>query len=97
MMNLTWRAQEIPFDDPRSMYMFSTDAKKAFVATTAAVERFGREAILKCLYFLQELARKEKGLAYVQIFDAEDGGEALWFADELYGDGVLMAFLASEN
>ncbi len=92
MKNLKLKSQEISLSDINSRYMFSTNADKPFVATTAAIERFSYELILSCFVSLQALARNHEGLDYLQVFEAQDGGEALWFIDD--GDGPETAVTA---
>ena len=89
---LKLKPQEIPLSNSNSRYMFSTNADKPFVATTAAIERFGYEVILNCLASLQALAQEKNGLDYLQVFEAEDAGEALWVIDD--GDGQETAVTA---
>ena len=97
MKNLTLKPQEIPLGDPKSLYLFSTNADKPFVATTAAIERFGYETILGCLTWLQTLAQRQKGLDYLQVFEPRDSGEALWFIDDGDGsEGAVTALLPSD-
>ena len=92
MKNLKLKPQEIPLSNSNSRYMFSTNAEKPFVATTAAIKRFGYERILSCFVSLQVLAQEQNGLDYLQVFEAQDGGEALWFIDD--GDGPETAVTA---
>jgi len=41
------------------------------------------------------VARANGGLEYVQVFDADDGNENLWFVED-DGEGAITALLPSE-
>lgn len=98
MKYLTLKAQEIPLDDPKSRYLFSTDENKQFLISRAAMERFGCKTIFGCLMWLQGMAQIQDGLDTLQVFEPRDGGEALWLIDE--GDapeGAVKAMLPSDD
>lgn len=88
------KTQEIPYDSPESRYMFQPGPEKPFVATPAAIHLY-REAIHRCLSELQEMAQRESGLDYLQVFDDPDKAEALWFIEDDAG-GAITALLPSD-
>jgi hypothetical protein len=95
MTTLTLKTQEIPFDHPDSRWLFQASATKPFLATPAALVRFGSDTIMRCLAQLQALARERQGLDYLQVFVPPDGSESLWFIED--GDGgAITAILPSE-
>ena len=62
-----------------------------FVATRAAVEKFGEAVIIAChMMLLKEVKRKE-GLDYLQVFEVN--GERLWFIDDI---SYVTALLPSD-
>lgn len=85
------RGQDDPFDHPDSRFLF----RKPLVATPAALEAFGLEAIRRCYLELQALAEQHHGLDYGQAFDtsANPGGPPLWFLED--GE-VVTALLPSD-
>jgi len=52
-----------------------------FVATTAAIAKFGEPIILAAYTMLQKEVKKKGGLDYLQVFEI-DGGR-LWFIDDV--------------
>jgi len=95
MPQLALRPQEITVSDRRSTYMFEPSDDKPFVATRAAVDMFGTELIIAALHELQEKARQEDGLDYLQVYDVDGYGEALWFIEDGPG-GAITALLPSD-
>ena len=89
------KLQEIPFDDPRSCYMFQPSDEKPFLVTAAAVNMY-RESIRHCLNRLQRLAKEKGGLDYLQVFDDPDRPEGLWFIEDDDG-GAITALLPSDH
>lgn len=83
------KPQETPVDDVRSSCRF----QKQFVATPGALEEFGSGVILSCLFELQDLARRQEGLQYLQVYEKAKGGATLWFIED--GQAVT-ALLPSE-
>jgi hypothetical protein len=92
---LILRPQEIPLDDPRSRYNFQPSLEKPFPTTAAALDLYGVETILACLYRLQYKARLSGGLDYLQVFSDPDRPEPLWFLDD-DEDGAITALLPSD-
>ena len=88
----TLKPQQIPFDHPDSTCMFQPCSEKPFAATPAAFKAYG-DAILPCLFELQELAWRHKGLDYVQVFTSPGKPEPLWFIED--GEAVT-ALLPSD-
>jgi hypothetical protein len=86
------KQQEIPYDSPESCNFFR---EKPFVATPAAIEAYTRETILHCLAVLQEVAERNQGLDYLQVFDDPSKPEALWFMEDGPG-GAITALLPSD-
>jgi hypothetical protein len=88
---LVLRRQDDPFDHPDSRFLF----RKELVATPAALEAFGLEAIHRCYLELQQLAQQHRGLDYAQAFDdhANVNGTALWFIEDAE---VVTALLPSD-
>ena len=92
---LTLKQQEIPFDHADSCNFFQPTVNKPFVATPAALDRFGQDAIVRCLAELQRLADQHQGLDYLQVFLTQDGSDPLWFIED--GDGgAITALLPSD-
>lgn len=89
------RPQEVPLDDPQSNNMFTPTATKPFVATSAALERFGPLVILACLDALQKKAARHGGLDYLQVFEDSDKPERLWLIEDGEG-GAITALLPSD-
>ncbi len=89
---LVLRPQEIPLDDPQSKYLFQPSAAKPFVATPAALQRYGRDMIVACLQLLQRKAAEYKGIDYLQVFEGSTKGERLWFMEDDEG-GAITALL----
>ncbi len=94
MENPIHKLQEIPFESPESCYMFQPSPEKPFVATPTAIELY-RDAILRCLRELQQLAKEKNGLDYLQIFEDPYKAEALWFIEDDEG-GAITALLPSD-
>ena len=92
---LILRPQEIPFDDPQSKYLFQPSPAKPFVATPAALERFGRDMIVACLQMLQRKAAEHNGVDYLQVFEDPTKGGRLWFMEDDEG-GAITALLPSD-
>jgi len=90
---LHFKEQEIPYDDPRSRFMF----EKHFVATRSAFHVFGPEVLFACLLRVQEKARAHQGLDYLQVFKnlckIDFDGKNLWFIE----DGVCVTALLPED
>jgi hypothetical protein len=89
------KTQEIPFDSPQSCNMFQPSPEKPFLATPAAIELYTPETILGCLHVLQDVARRENGCDYLQVFEDADKPEALWFMEDGPG-GAITALLPSD-
>lgn len=94
LTKLILRPQEIPFDDPESKYLFQPSSAKPFVATPAALQRYGREMIVACLQLLQRKAAQHKGIEYLQVFEGPTKGDRLWFMEDDEG-GAITALLPS--
>lgn len=90
----TLKPQEIPLDHPDSTCMFLPGHDKPFVATPAAIKAYG-DSIITCLRFLQCLAKRHKGLNYLQVFTCPGKPEALWFIEDGEG-GAITALLPSD-
>lgn len=95
LTKLVLRPQEIPLDDPESKYLFQPSSAKPFVATPAALERFGRDMIVACLQMLQRKAADHKGVDYLQVFEDPTKGDRLWFMEDDEG-GAITALLPSD-
>jgi hypothetical protein len=92
---LTLKPQEIPLDDPRSSNMFEPSQGKPFLATPAAIDTFGTEAIVRCLAVLRAMAVRFRGIDYLQVFEDRSSGSRLWFIED--GDGgAITALLPSD-
>jgi hypothetical protein len=52
-----------------------------FVATKAAVEKFGEAVIIGAHIMIQKVVQREGGLDYLQVFDID--GERLWLIDDV--------------
>lgn len=89
------KTQEIPFDDPASVWRFLPSENKPFLATPAAIEMYGAAIIWTCLMQLQSLARAMNGLDYLQVFEDITKTEALWFIEDGEG-GAITALLPSD-
>jgi hypothetical protein len=75
--------------------MFQPSAGKPFVATPAAIEQFGKSAIIDGLRILQSKAVACQGLDYLQVFEAAGTSTHLWFIED--GDGgAITALLPDE-
>ena len=92
---LVLRLQEIPLDDPQSKYLFQPSSGKPFVATPAALQRYGRDMIVACLLMLQRKAAVHNGVDYLQVFEDPTKGERLWFMEDDEG-GAITALLPSD-
>ena len=91
----TLRPQEVRLDAPCSSNMFEPTSEKPFVYTPGAFNTFGIQVIVHCLRELQEKARREGGLDYLQVFDVDGHDEPLWFIEDGEG-GAITALLPSE-
>ena len=90
---LRLKPQEIPVDDPRSKYFFTT---QPFLATPAALDTYGQEIVVRCLTYLQRQAKQYDGLDYLQVFQDTIGNRpALWFIDDGKG-GATTALLPED-
>jgi hypothetical protein len=58
-------------------YLFNSQ----FVATSAAVDKFGNAIIVAAHIMLQKAVKQRGGLDYLQVFDID--GERLWFIDDV--------------
>lgn len=92
---LPLKPQEIPFDDPQSSNFFQPSPLKPFVATPAALEAYGRQIIVQCLFHLQDLAKEHDGIDYLQVFVDPAKADNLWFIDDGPG-GAITALLPSD-
>ena len=92
---LVLRPQEIPLDDLQSKYLFQPSPSKPFVATPAALDRFGQDMIVACLQMLQRKAAEHNGIDYLQVFEDPTTGERLWFMEDDEG-GAITALLPSD-
>ena len=52
-----------------------------FVATPAAIEKFGDAVIVAAHIMLLKAVKQEGGLDYLQVFEVD--GERLWFIDDI--------------
>ena len=97
LAKLVLRPQQIPLDDPQSKYLFQPSAAKPFVATPAALERFGLDMIVACLQMLQRKAAESRpaGIDYLQVFEDPTTGQRLWFMEDDEG-GAITALLPSD-
>ena len=75
--------------------MFQSGPAKPFVATPAAIEMYGIEAILMCLARLQAKAQLHQGLDYLQVFHDVSKPEKLWFMEDDEG-GAITALLPTD-
>ncbi|TWT51725.1 hypothetical protein KOR42_34120 [Thalassoglobus neptunius] len=89
------KPQEIPFDDPDSTNMFQPRPEKPLVATPAAIELYSHETIVNCFRVLRQLAGKQNGLDYLQVFESDTAPENLWFIEDGEG-GAITALLPSD-
>ena len=94
LTKLVLRPQEIPLDDPQSKYLFQPSPAKPFVATPAALQRFGQDMIVACLQMLQRKAAEHNGVDYLQVFE-DPNGRRLWFMEDDEG-GAITALLPSD-
>ena len=92
---ITLLPQEILLTDPASFYFFQPSVAKPFLATPAALQLYGLETILSCLYRLQAQARQYQGLDYLQVFEDRTKEERLWFIEDDEG-GAITALLPSD-
>ena len=95
IQKIVLRPQEIPLDDPESKYLFQPSSAKPFVATPAALERYGRDMIVACLQLLQRKAAEHEGVDYLQVFEDPTKGDRLWFIEDDEG-GAITALLPSD-
>lgn len=92
---LVHQPQEIPLDDPESQFFFQPGPDRQLMVTPAALERFGMETIVACLYWLQHLARLRDGLDYLQVFEDVDSKQELWFIED--APGIVTALLPEDR
>jgi hypothetical protein len=92
---LVHQPQEIPLVAPQSRCFFQPGPELQLAVTPAALERFGMESILACLFHLQHLARIHDGLDYLQSFKGADSTEQLWFIED--APGVVTALLPEDH
>jgi hypothetical protein len=92
---LVHQPQEIPLDDPESRFFFQPGLEWQLAVTPAALERFGMETIMACLYRLQHLARLRDGLDYLQVFEDVESKQELWFIED--APGVVTALLPEDR
>ncbi|MHC4158413.1 MAG: hypothetical protein ACYSSO_04960 [Planctomycetota bacterium] len=52
-----------------------------FVATAAAIEKFGKAVIVAAHIMLLKQVKQNDGLDYLQVFEID--GEKLWFIDDI--------------
>lgn len=95
MNKLVLKQQEFEFDHPDSKCMFVPRRDKPFVTTQNALEYFGEVLILEKLHELQTLARKHRGLDYLQVFVSQNSGKNLWFIED--GEGGAITALLPED
>ena len=89
------RPQEIPLDDQHSKCLFQPSPAKPFVATPAALQRYGRGMIVACLQLLQRKAAEHNGVDSLQVFEDPTKGGRLWFMEDDEG-GAITALLPSD-
>lgn len=92
---LTLKTQEIPTVHPDSTNTFRPTPEKPFVATPAAIDMYGVQAIVGCLKRLQQQAVEFNGLDYLQVFEDESMPASLWFIEDCAG-GAITALLPSD-
>ncbi len=92
---LTLRPQEIPFDHPDSCHFFTVDPGMPLIITSAALAQFTFNGIVACLKELQGLAKRHRGLAYVQMFEDPEKPEPLWLIEDRHNNRIA-ALLPSE-
>ncbi len=88
------KPQEIPLDDPRSVYAFFPTTKP-FVVTTAVSEKIPAAVVMACLQQLIWFAKKHNGIDYLQSFKVKGIREPLWFIEDDEG-GAITALLPSD-
>lgn len=91
----TLKPQEIALDDPRSRYTFQQTPAKPFVVTRPALDLYGEDAVFRCLYWLQAVAKRHAGLDHLQVFTDPSKAEPLWFIEDDEG-GAITALLPSD-
>lgn len=74
--------------------MFQPTPDKPFVATTCAIDMYQQETIIAGLRVLQERARHQGGLDYLQVFES-DKPESLMFIEDPPG-GEITALVPSD-
>ena len=94
MTTLRLKPQEIPVDDPASNCFFRPSPEKPFLATSAALDAYGGEAILCYLREFRRAADHHQGLDYLQVFES-DKSDTLWFIEDGSG-GAITALLPSD-
>lgn len=70
-------------------------SEKPFVATPAAIAMYSHEVIVACWQVLRQKADEHAGLDYLQVFEAEEHDENLWFIEDGPG-GAITALLPSD-
>ena len=76
------KPQEIPFDHPDSCCRFVAGPDKPLLATPAAIEMYSHDIIVACYRVLQDLAEREQGIDYLQVFQDEGKAQDLWFIED---------------
>lgn len=84
------KPQEIPLDDPRSVYKFFPTSKP-FLATAAVNEKMPHAVVMACIQQLIWFAKKHDGIDYLQSFKVKGFREPLWFIED--GDGGAITAL----
>ena len=92
---LVHQPQEVPFGHAESRCFFEITSERPLAVTPAALERFGLETILACLYRLEHLARRHGGLDYLQVFEDLESGQELWLIED--EPGVVTALLPGDH
>lgn len=76
--------------------MFRPSVEKPLLATPAAIAQYSTDVIVACWKVLNLLAEKHHGLDYLQVFEAENQSEDLWFIEDDDG-GAITALLPSDH
>ena len=91
------KTQEIDYDDPQSECFFVPTPTDQFSATQAAIDLYSRQTIVECLKLLQQEAKRNNGLDWLQVFDDPDKRSALWFIEEREDPSVRVTALLPED
>lgn len=59
-----------------------------FVATRAAIEKFGEAVIVAAHIMLLKEVKRKSGIDYLQVFEVD--GEKLWFIDDVSHVACLL-------